>query len=72
MALPLIYLFGFGGGEDAGLLATGFCDLSINTLELDRCGAGLGGLSGGDLAMSTSLAWAEAARKARLPSVVGN
>lgn len=49
---PLIYLFGFGGGDDVGLLATGCCDLSINTLELERCGAGLGGLGAGAFAIS--------------------
>mgnify|MGYP003679338482 CR=1 FL=1 len=29
------YLFGLGGGTDAGLLATGFCDLSTITLATD-------------------------------------
>lgn len=36
------YLLGFGGGEDAGLLATCFCDLSTTTLAVD----GFDGVSG--------------------------
>lgn len=45
VVLPLVYLFGFGGGDDVGLLATGCCDLSINTLELEFCGLGAGALA---------------------------
>lgn len=50
-----------------GLLATGCCDLSINTRKLDWRGAGLGdGLDDGDLAMlSTSLVWVAEACQAQ-------
>lgn len=56
--VPLIYLLGLGGGDDVGLLATGCCDLSINTLALAWRGAGLlTGLGGGEGALAIFLSF---------------
>lgn len=59
------YRFGLGGGGDAGLLATGFCDLSTRTF-------GESGIGAGAFAMATSLAWVVVKWRVRLPSVVAN
>lgn len=55
--LPLVYLFGFGGGDDVGLLATGFCDLSVTTRESDFGALVWVGFEGSFAMHSISLAW---------------